>query len=568
MSTPTPQKFSINPANSPKSHVQKAQKTKQHHPLRFLKSLLTNRFAWTILVILAELIILIALYLLLYSNFFPVTIFAVFFSLAITLYIINYYHNLEMRLLWAFIVVSLPIIGPLLFIIFASNGRNQTLRDKCSEFAAKLKAFYPNNSALSALQKENPVAALQARYICETNHISLSKNTQTTYFPDGETYFERLLTDLKTARSFIFLEFFIICPGRIWNEILATLQAKVQQGIKVYVMYDDIGSIFTLPSRYYRDLEAIGIHCTPSNKFNSRLNGFHNNRDHRKVVVIDGQIGYTGGINLADEYANLKTLHGHWKDTGLRLEGPAVTNLLTLFLTSWNLHSKTPLPFDQFLPKNTPKLQNTLKPQNTKSPISTQPETTKNSKTTTPQEGYTLVYGSGPTPIYDQPVAKNVYLNLINSATKSLRITTPYLVCDSEIMNALALAAEKGVNVEIITPHIPDKKIVYLMTRSNYLPLIERGVKIYEYKPGFIHAKTMLCDDDYGICGTINLDFRSLIYHFECAAWMYQTSCLADMSTDFETTKKSCIKITPETARLKQPLRLIAETLKVFAPLF
>lgn len=551
MSTPTPHK----PDRTKRPHPSAGCSSK-HHPLRVLKSLLTNRFAWTILCIIAELVILIVLYLLLYSHFFPVTIFAVFFSLAITLYIINYYNNLEMRLLWAFIVVSLPIIGPLLFIVFASNGKNQPLRQKADTIRKKLEIFYPENPALTKLEQENPVAALQARYICETNQISLSEHNQTTYFPDGKPYFDQLIADLNSAEHYIFLEFFIICPGRIWNEILSILQEKIQQGIPVYVMYDDIGSIFTLPSHYYRYLETLGIHCTPSNKFNSRLNGFHNNRDHRKIAVIDGRIGYTGGINLADEYANLKTVHGHWKDTGLRLEGPAVTNLLTLFLSSWNLHSKTPLPPDQFLPKP-----------NTKSGAKSKPQPARSSARPS-LSGFTAVYGSGPTPIYDQPVAKNVYLNLINSATKSLRITTPYLICDSEIMNALALAAEKGVDVEIITPFVPDKKIVNLITRSNYLPLIERGVKIYEYRPGFIHAKSMLCDDTYGICGTINLDFRSLIYHFECAAWMYQTPCLADMSADFEATKKSCVRITPETARLKQPLRLIAETLKVFAPLF
>lgn len=558
MSTPAPQKSSKQPAPQTSGKPTRQKPNKQpapqaHHPLRFLKSLLTNRFAWTVICILAEIIILVVLYLLLYSNFFPVTILAVVFSLGITLYIINYYQNLEMRLLWAFIVVSLPIIGPLLFILFASNHKNQPLRAKADALRAELKSFYPDNPALEDLKQENPAVALQARYICETNHISFSEHTKTTYFPIGEDYFKQLLIDLEAAENFIFLEFFIICPGCMWNQILTILQRKVNEGVEVYVMYDDIGSIFTLPSRYYRDLEAIGIHCTPSNKFNSRLNGFHNNRDHRKIVVIDGKIGYTGGLNLADEYINVKKLHGHWKDTGIRLEGPGVTNLLTLFLTSWNLHSKTPLPPENFLPKNL------RKPKNLK---------TSNKQPNLLNNGYVAVYGSGPAPIYDQPVAKNVYLNLINSATKSLRIATPYLICDSEIMNALALAAEKGVDVEIITPHIPDKKIVNLMTRSNYLPLIERGVKIYEYKPGFIHAKSMLRDDDLGICGTINLDFRSLIYHFECAAWMYKTSSLADMSADFEKTKKSCLKITPETARLKQPLRLIAETLKVFAPLF
>lgn len=520
----------------------------QHHPFRFLKSLLTNRFVWTVFCILAELVIIVVLYLLLYSNFFPVTIFAVFFSLAITLYIINYYQNLEMRLLWAFIVVSLPIIGPLLFILFASNSRHRPFLIKSETIREQSKSFYAALNlpdALPTLRRQDPVAALQASYICRTNDIPLLAHNNIDYFPSGETYLNQLILDLQTAKKFILLEYFIICPGRIWDQILTILSQKVTEGVQVYVMYDDIGSIFTLPSHYYRDLEALGIHCTPSNKFRTRVSGFHNNRDHRKIAVIDGQIGYTGGINLADEYANLKTVHGHWKDSGLRIEGPAVTHLLTLFLSSWNLQSKTTLDFADFLPD--------------------QPHHHPASPS---QPGFAAAYGSGPSPIYDQPIAKNAYLNLINSATKSLRITTPYLICDSEIMNALALAAEKGVKVEIITPHIPDKKVVSLMTRSNYLPLLKRGIKIYEYKPGFIHAKNLIVDDYYGICGTINLDFRSLIYHFECAVWMYQTPCLAEMAKDFETTKKSCLEITPETARLKQPLRLIAETIKVFAPLF
>lgn len=458
-----------------------------------------------------------------------------------------------MRFLWLVIITCLPVVGPFLFIILALNGRNKPLRRRAKALRRSAAKFYPKNPALASLEPLDKSAYLQANYICKADSISLSTENKLDYFPTGESLFERLLPDLETAKSFIFLEFFIIRPGKLWDRVHHILLDRVKSGVEVYLIYDDIGSIFTVPANFYKKLQSEGIHCVPSNKFNPRLSGFKNNRDHRKVVVIDGKIGYTGGINLADEYENSIVRFGYWKDSGLRIEGPAVTNLLTLFLCSWNLQIKPPKPSE-----NLPFI----------APLDFEKYRSLSTVTFPKQPGFTAVFGSGPYPVYDTTIAKNVYLNLITSAKTRLYITTPYLICDSEIMNALALTAEKGVDVRIITPRIPDKKLAFFLTRSNYSWLIDHGVKIYEYTPGFIHAKNLICDDDYGICGTINLDFRSMIYHFECAAWMYKTPCLKSLSKDFDETFKACHLITAESAQFSPLASFTAKLLKVFAPLF
>lgn len=306
-------------------------------------------------------------------------------------------------------------------------------------------------------------------------------------------------------------------------------------------MYDDFGCMATLPEHYYRQLCEEGIHCILSNKFTPVLSNVHNNRDHRKITVIDGTVGFTGGVNLADEYINACEKYGHWKDTAVRLEGDAVRNLSILFLASWNTQSKeNPLDF-------TPYLEVPMEPVD--------------------GQGYVIPFGDGPEPLYQDTIGKNVYLNMIHGAKDYLYITTPYLICDHELLSALRMTAKKGVDVRLITPHVPDKKTVFLMTRSNYRVLIQDGVKIYEYTPGFIHAKSFVCDDRFAVCGTINLDYRSLVHHFECGAWMYGTSCIADMKADFLATEAQSQIITLEQSKMRGWQRLLAELMKVFSPL-
>ena len=294
----------------------------------------------------------------------------------------------------------------------------------------------------------------------------------------------------------------------------------------------------TLPNKYEKVLVAEGIHAMPANRMRPVFTKSHNNRDHRKIVVVDGVIGFTGGVNIADRYMNQEVVYGHWKDTAVRLEGPAVQNLAALFIGSWNAQT-----------------DDAINPADYITDVPPCPDAA----------GYVLPFGDGPSPIYRDRVGRTVFLNTIYGASDYVYITTPYLICDRELLSALRTASKKGVDVRIITPHIPDKKAVFLMTRSNYAPLVEDGVKIYEYTPGFIHAKNLIADDRCAVCGSINLDYRSMVHNFESAVWMCGTACIRDMREDFLATAAMGELITPETARLRPLARLVAELMKIFS---
>lgn len=384
-------------------------------------------------------------------------------------------------------------------------------------------------------------AYLQVNYLKETTDLPVHSNTKVTYYSLGEHFHKSLLEELSKAEKYIFMEYFIIEEGKMWNPIHDILKEKVKNGVEVYLMYDDVGCMTTLDDKYYELLQKEGINCIPMNQFKPVLARFHNNRDHRKITVIDGIVGFTGGVNIADEYINEKVKHGHWKDTAIKLEGPAVKNLASLFLETWNTQNKKELEVSKYL--------------DIKSPI-------------IKEKGFVFPYGDGPDIYYNDKIGKYVYINMLNQAKKYVYITTPYLICDYELLNAISACAKKGVDVRIITPHIPDKKTVFWMTQSNYEELIKNGVKIYEYTPGFIHAKNFICDDLYATCGTINLDYRSLVHHFECGVWLYNTDCIKDMKKDFLDTQNKSEEITLKKSKLKGIKKLVAEVLKVFSPLF
>ena len=349
-----------------------------------------------------------------------------------------------------------------------------------------------------------------------------------------------MVEELKKAKHYIFLEYFIIQEGKMWNTILDILRQKAAEGVDVRVIYDDMGCIMILPTGYDRTLEQMGIKCRIFNPFVPILSSRFNTRDHRKICVIDGNVGFTGGINLADEYINAYEKHGHWKDTSILLKGEAVFNLTVMFLSMWDYLDSTTgkTDYSRYYP--------TVWDENAK--------------------GYVQPFADNP--LDDEAVGETVYLNLINKAKRYVYITTPYLILSSEMLTALTSAAKCGVDVRIITPHIPDKWYVHAVSRSHYQPLIEAGVKIYEYTPGFIHAKTFVVDDDYAVVGTIHLDYRSLYLHFECAVWMYQTPSVAQVRDDFFKTQQISQEITLEECRsLSFPRRLGRSVLRVFAPL-
>ncbi|MCI7812706.1 MAG: cardiolipin synthase [Robinsoniella sp.] len=424
----------------------------------------------------------------------------------------------------------------------SSTEQSKQAQKEFANARQRIQPYWRNSKCMERLKETDRDAYAQAHYLHEVTGMFCYSGGNVTYYKIGEEFHQALLENLECAQKFIFMEYFIIQDGVMWASVHEILKKKAAQGIAVYLMYDDFGCMATLPERYYRQMEKEGIHCIPANKFTPVLSNIHNNRDHRKITVIDGKVGFTGGINLADEYINAVSKYGHWKDTAVKLEGEAVKNLTALFWLYWNMQTQKPMEYEFAW-----YIDNVLCDEK--------------------GEGAVMPYGDGPKTFYPESIGKNVYLNMINDAKKYLYITTPYLICDHELMNALRLAAKKGVDVRIITPHIPDKKAIFLMTRSSYERLITDGVKIYEYTPGFIHAKNFICDDKFATCGTINLDYRSLVHHYECSVWMYHVDCIKDMKEDFEETMKQSEQIEKTGAKLKGWEKILAEVMKVFSPL-
>jgi cardiolipin synthase len=391
----------------------------------------------------------------------------------------------------------------------------------------------------TALAEASPLIATQAAMLSCMADAHLFTNTTQRYFPLGDDMHGPLLEDLRTAEKFIFMEYFIIEEGLFWNSILEILKEKAAAGVEVKVVYDDIGCMMTLPGNYDKILARYGIEATPFSKLKGNADSEFNNRSHRKITVIDGRIGYTGGINLADEYINRVERYGHWKDVGIRLEGEAVKELTRLFMVDYGINVKSlpELRHDYFAHHSVP------------------------------AEGYLIPFGDGPDPIYQHRVGKCVIQNMLNHATRYVWVMTPYLVVDNELCQTIENAALRGVEVKLILPHIPDKKIVFEMAKGHYKRLLEAGVQIYEYEPGFVHAKCYLADDDLAMVGTINLDYRSLVHHFENGVWMYRCNCLESIKADFEDTLGKCIRVDDEQIQWSLPKRLFRAALKVFAPM-
>ena len=465
---------------------------------------------------------------------------SVLLSLLITLGIINSKSNPAYKIAWLIPILLFPVFGGLVYLLFGSDRTGRYLRKKLQGIGTEMDNVIGEAHRRSGAEQLPPDAANQSRYISHCAYCPPYQNTTTEYLPLGEVKFERMVEELKKAKHYIFLEYFIIQEGKMWNTILDILRQKAAEGVDVRVIYDDMGCIMILPTGYDKTLEQMGIKCRIFNPFVPILSSRFNTRDHRKICVIDGNVGFTGGINLADEYINAYEKHGHWKDTSILLKGEAVFNLTVMFLSMWDYLDGTTgkTDYSRYYP--------TVWDENAK--------------------GYVQPFADNP--LDDEAVGETVYLNLINKAKRYVYITTPYLILSSEMLTALTSAAKCGVDVRIITPHVPDKWYVHAVSRSHYQPLIEAGVKIYEYTPGFIPAKTFVVDDDYAVVGTINLDYRSLYLHFECAVWMYQTPSVTQVRDDFFTTQQISQEITLEECRsLSFPRRLGRSVLRVFAPL-
>lgn len=461
----------------------------------------------------------------------------------IALYIVNSDMNPSYKIAWIIPILLFPIFGVMLFIFFGNSHSGDRLRKRMNQYSHEERLLLQQNTALmEELDSKEIDAERQANYLYSYGGYPVYTNTQTTYFESGEAKFAAVIEELEKAERFIFLEYFIIQEGKMWNTILEILERKAQQGVDVRVVYDDIGCLLTLPYKYNLELEKKGIKCRVFNKFKPIWSSKMNNRDHRKILVIDGHTAFNGGINLADEYINEYPKHGHWKDTAVMLKGEGVWSFTVMFLSMWNfLISAKAGSYDYFMPR---------------------PEDIA------PYKGNGYVIPFTDSPLDDEPVGENVYMNIINEASDYVYITTPYLIIDNEMTTALTLAAKSGVDVRIITPHIADKWFVHAVTRAHYKKLVSLGVKVYEYTPGFIHAKSFVSDDKTAVVGTINLDFRSLYLHFECATWMYKTNSIIDIRTDFLNTLEKCEEITLEKCKnVNIFVRLMRSFLRLFAPM-
>ena len=446
--------------------------------------------------------------------------------------------NPDYKIPWLLFVLIIPIAGFMLYFLFYSRKLQKKFVKRLEDL--KGNSYEHEDDLLDELTEENPVAASQARMLCHIAEAHLFTNTKQEYFPLGEDMFGRLLTDLETAEKFIYMEYFIVEEGLFWNSILNILKKKASKGVEVKVLYDDIGCMTTLPGNYHKILKNYGIEATPFSRLKGNAESEFNNRSHRKITVIDGKVGYTGGVNIADEYINEVEKFGHWKDTAIRLEGEAVWELTKLFLVDYGINVK-----------KMPQIRQDLYPKQLK----------------VCEPGYLIPFGDGPYPIYEHRVGKCVIQNLLAGATKYAWITSPYLIIDNDLCTDFENAALRGVDVRIIVPHIPDKKIVFAMTRSFYHRLMKAGVKIYEYEPGFIHAKSYLVDDEYAMIGTINLDYRSLVHHFENGVWMYQCEAIRDLKADIVDTLDKSIEVTSDMLKTNLLQHMIYSVVRIFAPM-
>lgn len=503
--------------------------------------MLFSRLAIVMLMILFQAAAYIILWTYLSYAYLYIHTFFSFISILILLLVINKQEPASYKLPWIFILLVMPFYGVIIYSLFGRIPISKKYIRKYKGIYEESIDYQAENEELKQIIKDHDVlASSQSEYIFNTTKLPLYKNSKVTYFSMGEPFFISLLEKIKNAKKFIFLEYFIIEKGYMWDTLLEVLKTKVSEGVEVYLIYDDIGCITKLPYRYYTKLNSFGIKCVVFNPFMPIVSAIHNNRDHRKIAVIDGLYAYTGGINLADEYINAVNPYGKWKDSSVLIEGEAVKSFMIMFLQTYNAHAKEKLDYKKYMDE-VKKVES---------------------------DGIVQPFATGPKPFFKDRVGENVYLNIINQAKRYVYINTPYLITDYHFTEAIKNACKRGVDIKIMTPHIPDKKTIYFMTKSNYSDLIKAGVKIYEYSPGFIHSKSFVCDDEIGVVGTINLDYRSFVHHFECGIWMYKNECINELKKDFiDTCENEGLLIEKDNANLKAYQRLLKNILEIFAPM-
>ncbi len=505
-----------------------------------IKSVIYGRTAMTLVGFLAQFLLLWVAYVLLrnYSFLFYGLFLAI--SAGTILYIYNTGGNPDMKLSWMFPIAIFPVFGAIFYMTILTQPGLKVMYRKLQELSGHTRQnVKADPETRDSLREENPHMSQLARYLWQVDNSPVYEKTQVKYYTLGDQQFPDIVEAIRQAEHFVFLEFFIVSEGRMWSVILELLKQKVKEGVEVRFLYDGTCALWYLPSYYPQELEAEGIRCKMFSPVKPIFSPHFNNRDHRKIVVVDGKVAFTGGINLADEYINEKVRFGHWKDAGLRLTGDAVERFTYMFLEMWNVSEKTQEDYVRYR----------------------RPE-----GFSVPSDGYVIPYSVSP--LGPERVGERVYLDILNTAHTYVHIMTPYLILDYQFITALTYAAKRGVEVVIIMPHIPDKKYAFVLAKTYYNQLLEAGVRICEYAPGFVHAKVFVSDDVKAVVGTVNLDYRSLYHHFECGAILYRSSQVAAIEQDMQETLKKCVEIQPEDyKKLKLTDRMLGRIMRIIAPM-
>ena len=480
------------------------------------------------------------------AYYLPVAFALNLLSLAAVVFIINRPGNPQVKMAWIVPILVFPLFGGIIFLISGGKGPKRKLLRALETSGEMLSPYRQGNSDMTdslelPIPREDMYLMGQCHYL-ERNGFPAYRDTDAVYYADCKAGWERMLQDLEAAERFIFMEYFILNPGVMWDPVLDILKRKAASGVEVRLIYDDVGSISYVPRKYWRELESCGIRCVAFNPYRPIYAVVMNHRDHRKITVVDGNVGYTGGANFADEYIGEDVRFGEWRDNILRLEGEGVRSMTTLFLEMWNANRPT---------------------DTREGAAAYMPNPEASRRVMCPG----LVQPYGDSPVDNEILAENVYLNVINQATDYVYIYSPYVVIDYEMSRALSLAARRGVDVRLVVPAVPDKKIVYELTKSYFPELIENGVKVYKFTPGFIHSKASVADDRQAVVGSVNLDYRSLTLHFENACMFVDHPVIPSVKADFEETFPRCELVTVRKRRFNVLYDLYLGLLRLFAPL-
>lgn len=473
--------------------------------------------------------------------FWIIIFFSVILSIICSIYIMTKDEIPEYKLPWILLVLFVPVFGILIYLLYGKTILPKKEKEKYIEHLNRKIDYIKSGDDIEKLKGDLSVYN-QFYYLSKATCSPIFSGNKIKYYPIGDDFYEDYLEDLSKAEKYIFIEYFIIGEGYFWSKIYKILLEKVKQGVDVRIIYDDFGSIVSVPVNFYRLLNKQGIKTICFNRFKPICSSIFNNRDHRKITVIDGKVSYTGGLNLSDEYINKESRFGVWKDSALRIEGPACDGFLALFLSMFDSGKLDVIhEYEKFIFPKKERFEN--------------------------EQGYILPYGDGPRIVYADYIAKNVFLNAINSAKKSIQISSPYLICDYELLNSLVNAKKRGVKIDFLIPGIPDKKIIYWLTLTNARKLFLNGINVYKYQEGFNHAKNVLVDDEIAICGSINFDYRSLAHNFECGVLMYKTSCIQDMKKDFDETFSKSKLMVKEDFINNFVLRFFIALINIFSPM-